>query len=77
MQDLITAHTPEVKWNAAAASHYFTYKDKGDTHEVWFEDRRGVDEKLKTYRALGVTNFTFWRLGHEDTRVWESVAKQP
>lgn len=71
VKKLQAKYTAKTIWDAKAASQHFTYKESGQSHEVWFEDRQSVKAKLQSYKGAGLINFSFWRLGNEDRRVWE------
>ncbi len=72
-QDLLVQHHTELKWDATAGSSYFTYDQDGETHQVWFEGTRSVQQKLQLARQSGVGGISFWHLGEEDPGIWPAV----
>ncbi len=55
----------------AQAAHYL-YEAGGDRHEAWFEDRRSNDAELDLVFRYGLAGAAGWRMGHEDSGVWNS-----
>ncbi len=56
-------------------SHSFTYKTEV-TAEGWFEDAASLRAKLESAKARGFARVGFWRLGQEDPKVWEILARE-
>jgi len=52
-------------------SKHYSDTASGNSHEVWFEDRETLEQKIKLVRSRGLTKFYFWRLGGEDSKIWE------
>lgn len=57
------------------ASPRFTYTREGKQHQVWFEDRRSLNEKVKRLRRLRIAEIGFWRLGTGDPAFWKGLEK--
>ncbi len=49
--------------------------DNGDRHEAWFESGATFDAKLRLVRETGIAGFGVWRIGQEDTSVWDVLKK--
>jgi cellulose synthase/poly-beta-1,6-N-acetylglucosamine synthase-like glycosyltransferase/peptidoglycan/xylan/chitin deacetylase (PgdA/CDA1 family)/spore germination protein YaaH len=51
---------------------HFEYvdEDKNQRHVVWFLDGVTVLNELRAARALGLQTFALWRLGEEDSSLW-------
>lgn len=60
------------RWNDEYKTSFFEYDD---SHEVWYEDVKSFEEKLKVILANNIYGITFWRLGGEDPRVWEILRR--
>ena len=51
-----------IQYDETAQSPWYTYEQDGVMHEVWFEDVRSMEVKLRTaveYRFLGIG---YWNL---------------
>ncbi len=51
---------------------HFEYidEDKNERHVVWFLDAVTALNQLRAARALGLQTFALWRLGEEDSSLW-------
>lgn len=54
-------------------SPFLRYWSSGQEREVWFEDRRSVDDKLDLISKYGVAGAAGWRMGQEDPEVWRTM----
>lgn len=71
VQDLIARYAPSIQWSAADQEPWFTYRDtSGQSHTVWYADRRSTDVRLGSVTRHGLGGVVFWRLGGEDAAVW-------
>ncbi len=49
----------------------FSYVDeRGNQHEVWFEDAESIYAKAQKAWELGIKGLALWRLGMEDPNMW-------
>lgn len=60
-----------VNESAMALSAVYT-KDNED-HIVWFENASTVKEKVDLAKKYGIYRFSFWHLGGEDPKMWQSL----
>ena len=72
VQNLLAIYNVSEEWDEKSDSPHFDY---GTSHEVWFENARSVEEKIKLAKESGLAGVTFWRLGGEDPKIWEIVKK--
>lgn len=62
--DLYTGYQSPVHYNEYAAAPWFRYVDnKGNLHEVWFEDPRSLLVKFRLVRQYGLAGLGCWHLG--------------
>lgn len=51
----------EISYDSYAQTPYFQYTDnEGNRHEVWFEDARSIDAKLRTAFSYGFQGLGYW-----------------
>lgn len=62
------------RWDERWRSPWFEYQASGETHSVWYEDVRSVQEKLRLVEEYRLRGFAAWRLGMEDTRIWPVIS---
>lgn len=71
-------HDASISHVGPGHSPMFSYTDdRGREHEVWFEDARSVRPKLRLVEKYDLGGAFFWRLGGEDSRVWDLVGPKP
>ncbi|MBI2908366.1 MAG: hypothetical protein HYX92_12020 [Chloroflexi bacterium] len=49
------------------------YTEGGQVHEIWFENRRSVEDKLALVGKYNVAGAAGWRMGQEDPEVWQAM----
>ena len=53
----------------------FAYTDdRGNRHEVWFENADSIEAKVDIAWDLGIAGLALWRLGLEDKGIWTMLA---
>ena len=70
---LAREHGAEVVWDWESNSPHFSYAAGGGVHEVWYEDARCVDAKLKAVKKAGAAGVAVWRLGSEEPEFWGRI----
>lgn len=69
--DLAVRTGSEILYDETADAPYFHYTDAGDVaHEVWFEDGRSMDAKLRLISAYGFRGAGFWNLTRPFSQTW-------
>lgn len=54
---------------------WFEFSSKTGNSQVWYEDAKSVEGKLELIQTHDLGGVFFWRLGGEDARLWEGLAK--
>ncbi|MCH7896926.1 MAG: glycosyl hydrolase family 18 protein [Candidatus Methylomirabilales bacterium] len=69
-------HRPDVVagWDVVRQVPWFRYQADGVEHEVWYEDVRSFQAKLKLVQAYGLRGFSAWVIGQEDPRIWKEIS---
>lgn len=74
----IIEYDADVQWDDASDSPFIEIDRGNDEKTVyWFENQRSVNRKLALMRHYGLSNLAFWRLGGEDSGVWDSFSIDP
>ncbi|MCA9375828.1 MAG: fibronectin type III domain-containing protein [Candidatus Doudnabacteria bacterium] len=74
VQDLTEEFGVVPRWDEESQTPWFRYTDKaGNESVVHFEDAKSIGKKLESYRAMGVQQVVFWRLGSEDPEVFSKL----
>jgi len=64
-------HRRTAQRKSPSGQPHFSYKQEGVAHEVWYEDARSLDAKIRVLRAAGIQTISFWRLGSGDPAFWK------
>lgn len=65
----------EKQWHEAWRTPWVQYRDEPDTHTVWFDNRRSLEEKLNLAREFGLRGIAAWRVGIEGPDFWSSISE--
>ena len=68
--ELAVENRAEIEFDEAAQSPYFRYTRDGTVHEVWFEDARSMDAKLRLVAEYGFQGAGFWNRMRPFSQVW-------
>ena len=60
--EIAAAQGATIQFDQTAMSPYFTYEENGVTHEVWFEDVRSIEEKVRVALSYGFMGIGYWNL---------------
>lgn len=64
-----------VRFDAFSASPVVTYRDAGGGRELWFENVESFAAKYRLAHEYGLGGVHFWRLGREDTRIYDVIGE--
>ncbi len=60
-----------IKYNTTSQAPYFNYYDQaGRRHEVWFEDARSVEAKLRLVNQYGLGGVSYWTVNTPFPQNW-------
>ncbi len=69
--ELAVQYGVPIQYNETAQSPFFHYTDAGGAdHEVWFEDARSMEAKLRLIAEYGFRGAGFWNLMRPFSQVW-------
>lgn len=72
---LIQQKGAEKTWLSDAGQFYASYEENGNKYEIWLEDSDSLEERLKVMKESKLAGCAFWRLGFEQSSIWDTVAK--
>lgn len=66
VRELIEARDDEtIVWDDIAKSPWLTYEQSGAIKQIYYEDARSLEEKLKFATGRGLSGIAIWALGYE------------
>ena len=73
--ELALEYNIAIQYDETAQSPFFHYTDAGGTvHEVWFEDARSLDAKLRLIAEYGFQGGGVWNLMRPFSQIWQVMA---
>ena len=74
-QEVVKDSGKDAVWNDETGTYYAEYTQDGVIHKIWVEDAKSLELKLKAVSEAKVGGVSFWKLGLEDTSVWNMIEK--
>lgn len=69
--DIARTENAEIKYDNKAQSPFFNYYDNNRRqHEVWFEDARSINQKLRLANQYGLGGVSYWTIGRYFPQNW-------
>ncbi len=62
-------------WSDELGQHYVEYQNSGSIYQIWMEDVASIEAKLKVMDSFGLAGGSFWKLGLEQSSVWDTIIK--
>lgn len=70
--ELAIRYRVAIQFDTTAQAPFFHYRDEtGSVHEVWFEDARSMDAKLRLIAGYGLAGAGFWNLMRPFSQTWQ------
>lgn len=75
-RDVLNNAGAVAQWNEECSQYFGSYENsEGSLVEVWLEEDRSIEEKLKVMEKYGLAGCAQWKLGMENKSVWSVFAK--
>ena len=62
-------------WNDSSGCNYSEFESGGSKYYIWLEDDSSVELKLGVASGNNLAGVAFWKLGLEDTTVWDVISR--
>ena len=62
-------------WNDESGMNYAEYTKDGVVYKMWLEDQTSLELKMKEVSDRQTAGYAFWKLGLEDSAVWDMIIK--
>ncbi len=73
--NVVAENDAEMVWDDALKLNYATWTGDEITYQIWIEDLASVEEKLKVMTEYELAGVAAWKLGLEDSEVWNLIRK--
>ena len=68
--DIAIANQAEIRFDQTAMTPYFSYTLNGIEHEVWFDDARSMNEKLRLMADRNLYGGAVWQIMNYFPQLW-------
>lgn len=72
-QDAVAAAGVQASWDDQTKQNFAQWEENGVTKQIWLEDQRSIEEKLKLIKESGLAGVAEWKLGFEESYVWDLI----
>lgn len=72
---LLKDNDVEAKWDDANGCYYAKYELDGSTYQMWQEEDKSIEEKMKVIYNAGVAGVAEWKLGLEKESIWDVILR--
>ena len=62
-----------LQWDDTAKQNYAQWDADGGTYKIWLEDNASLEEKLKLIKSEKLAGVAEWKLGQENSAVWDLI----
>ena len=62
-------------WLEDAGQYYAEYTKDNSIYKIWLEDASSIEAKLKVIDSFNLAGGAFWKLGLEQSSVWDTIIK--
>ena len=64
-----------VSWDAETEQNYAKWTADGKTYQIWLEDGKSIESKLKVMKEYDLAGAAAWKLGFETSDIWDIMAQ--
>lgn len=64
-----------VNWDAETEQNYAKWKAEGKIYQIWLEDEKSIESKLKVMKKYDLAGAAEWKLGFEKEDIWDLIAE--
>ena len=61
-------------WNKVLGQYYGEYEKDGCTYQIWLEEERSIELKMKLIKEYNLAGVAGWKLSLQKNSVWEIIS---
>ena len=73
-QQTIAENNVETYWDKTTSQNYGKYDIDNSTYQIWLEDAQSVAEKVKLVSKYDLAGVSAWKLGFENSGIWQVIS---
>lgn len=75
MEAMLSSNGVTPVWDEATFQYYAKYTVDGVTYEVWLDEEKSIEEKMKLVSQYDLAGVASWKLGLENSKIWDIIIK--
>lgn len=73
-QNVLTENKVEVIWDGSVGQNKASFEKDGSSYDIWIEDAQSIAEKVKLIPKYGLAGVAQWKLGFENSSIWQVIS---
>lgn len=73
-QQVISENNVETYWDKTTSQNYGKYDIDNSTYQIWIEDSQSIAEKVKLVSKYNLAGVSAWKLGFENSGIWQVIS---
>ena len=65
----------EPTWDETSRQYYIEFEYQNSIYQMWMEEERSIEEKMKLIKEYDLAGVACWRLGYERSGIWDVILK--
>jgi spore germination protein YaaH len=74
-EKLMSANQVTPVWDDTTGQYYANYQVDGIGYEMWLEEDKSIEEKMKLIDEFDLAGVACWKLGLEKQSIWDTIIK--
>ena len=74
-QQVISENNVETYWDKTTSQNYGSYDIDNSSYQIWLEDSQSIAEKVKLVSKYGLAGVSAWKLGFENSGIWQVISE--
>ncbi len=72
-QELLKTAGVQAEWDDKTKQNYAQWETDEGTYKIWLEDSQSIEKKLKLIKSNDLAGVAEWRLGWENSGIWDLI----
>lgn len=72
-QQVVQDAGAQTEWDDTTKQNYAQWETEDGTYKIWLEDIKSLEEKLKLIKSDNLAGVAEWKLGWENSDVWDMI----
>lgn len=73
-QQVVTENQAQVYWDNNVCQNYGSFEKEGSTYQIWLEDAQSIAAKVQLVPKYGLGGVAQWKLGFENSGIWQVIS---